>query len=232
MTRNTFRGCTTVAAAVAIALALVGLVPATAAAQNPFHIDGIITDTNNSGVAAGALKTPDPGSVGELGPINGSPEQVVVIGNALPPMLGYTSQPSKVDLNVIYSQTAMAANGHLWYYFAWGRETNLGSGFISIEFEQNKLSAACSYAAVDLIKPKTLSQADTAVINGCNPWSGRKAGDFLLLRDQTGNSNLTIYKRVFAGVAPNLTLGPLQALGSAEARYSADFTPAAKRPST
>jgi hypothetical protein len=71
MTRNRFRGCTTLVAAAASALALVGLVPATAAAQNPFHIDGIITDTNNSGVAPGALKMPDPGSVSQAAFLSG-----------------------------------------------------------------------------------------------------------------------------------------------------------------
>lgn len=194
------------------ALVLVGVTVPRASAQNPFLIDGIVTDAENSHLSGSALKTTDPaGNAKELGPINSSATKVAVIGNALPPMLGLTIQNAQVDLNTIYTQTEKAANGHLWYYFGWARDSANGSGFISIEFQQAALDPACDYAN------KTQAQ----LIATCNPWKNRQAGDFLLLWDQQGGST-DIYKRVFTGVRPNLVLGPLQALGSAEARFSTD----------
>ena len=193
------------------AMVLAGTAPR-ASAQNPFLIDGVVTDAANSHAIGSALKTLDPaGNAKELGPINSSSTKVAVIGNAAPPMLGFTIQNAQVDLNTIYTQTQKADNGHLWYYFGWARDSANGSGFISIEFQQAALDPACAYAS------KTPDQ----LIASCNPWKNRQAGDFLLLWDQQGGST-DIYKRVFSGVKPNLVLGPLTVLGSAEARFSSD----------
>ncbi len=194
------------------ALVLVGVTAPRASAQIPFVIDGTVTDAANSHATGSALKTSDPnGNAKELGPINSSATKVAVIGNAASPMLGLTIQNAQVDLNTIYTQTEKATNGDLWYYFGWARDSANGSGFISIEFEQAPVDPACDYA----------NKTPTQLIAACNPWKNRQAGDFLLLWDQQGGST-DIYKRVFSGVKPNLVLGPLQALGSAQAVYSTD----------
>ncbi|HEX3703760.1 MAG TPA: hypothetical protein VHU82_10530 [Vicinamibacterales bacterium] len=193
-------------------LLLIAFTAPRASAQDPFSIDGVVTDTANSHASGSALKTTDPsGNSKELGPINSNATKLLVIGNAPPPMLGLTIQNAQVDLNTIYTQTEQATNGHLWYYFGWARDSANGSGFISIEFEQAALDPACDYTN------KTQAQ----LIASCNPWKNRQAGDFLLLWDQQGSST-DIYKRVFSGVKPNLVLGPLVPLGTAEAQFSAD----------
>ena len=198
--------------------ALLATVPS-AYAQNPFVIDGVVP-ANGS--------TPDPpertdpfGSVAELGPDNSNTTKVGVINRPQPPMLDFESNNGQTDLRRTWLETKKAANGHIWLYFAWERDANSGSGFISIEFEQNPLAAACNYATtgIDFIKPE--SAAETALINACNPWAGRKAGDFMLLWDQSGSSQ-TILKRVFSGTAPLLTLGGSTTLGTAVAAFSAD----------
>jgi hypothetical protein len=114
-------------------------------------------------------------------------------------------------------QTAKAVDGKLWLYFAWERDANNGSGFIAFEFQQGQLAAACNYTAsgIDMVKPQ--SAAETTLINGCNPWAARQAGDFMILWDQSGSA-LNITKRVYNGVA----FGPPQPLGSADPAISAD----------
>lgn len=198
----------------------------TARAQNPYHIDGTVTDANNSGVCAGggslpcaqAVKTLDPfGSVKELGPINSNVTKVGVINSAAPPMLGFTNPNSQVDLKAIYTQTAKAVNGDLWYYFGWVRDSNSGSGFLSIEMQQSGVPSGCAYSGIDQTSPTSAA----ALIASCNPWQNRQAGDFLILWDQSGGST-DVLKRVFSGTAPNLTLGPATSFGSAEAIFSAD----------
>jgi len=191
---------------------LFALTATRASAQNPFAIEGTVTDAANSHVTGSALKTVDPsGSAKELSPINGSTTKVGVIHNAPLPVLGSTNQNPQVDLNAVWTQTEKAANGNLWYYFGWSRDSASGSGFISIEFQQNAAPAACDYA----------NKTEAQLIAGCNPWANRKSGDFLLLWDQQGGSTV-IYKRVFSGTAPNLTLGPSVSVGSAVAIYSGD----------
>jgi hypothetical protein len=202
----------TVLKAATIALALTALVAPRASAQNPFLINGVVTDAANSHASGSALKTTDlAGSTEELGPVN-SNYKVATIGNAATPMLGVTRQNAQVDLNTIYTQTEKATGGtDLWYYFGWARDSANGSGFISIEFQQASADPACNYAT------KTTAQ----LIASCNPWKNRQAGDFLLLWDQQGSST-TIYKRVFSGTKPNLVLGASVALGSASAQFSSD----------
>jgi hypothetical protein len=190
---------------------LLALAATRASAQNPFDIEGTVTDSANSHASGSALKTVDPsGSAKELSPINGSTTKVGVIHNAPLPVLGSTNQNGQVDLNAVWTQTEKAANGNLWYYFGWSRDSANGSGFISIEFQQNPAPAACDY-----------TKTDAQLIAGCNPWANRKDGDFLLLWDQQGNSTVII-KRVFTGTAPNLTLGAGTIVSSAAATYSSD----------
>src|SRR5688500_12603680 len=154
--------CSSILVRSVIAMALVGVVAGRASAQNPFAVDGTITDANNSGVAPGALKTTDPnGSTKELGPLNGSTTKIGVIHTAPLPMLGLTNPNGQVDLNTIYTQTAVAANGDIWFYFAWARDANTGSGFLSIELQQSPVGPGCDYAT---------ASTDSLIAN-CNPWA-------------------------------------------------------------
>ncbi len=210
--RRTLSGATaSLSRAIAFASALLLVGVPYASAQNPYKIDGVVTDTDNSGVGNGALKTPDPfGNVKELGPINGSNTKIGVIHSAVPPMLGLTNPNSQVDLRAIWTQTVVSG-GDQWFYFAWTRDANNGSGFLAIEMQHQALSPACAYDA------KTTAE----LIAGCNPWQNREAGDFLILWDQSGSST-DVYKRVFSGTAPNLVLGAPELLGTAVAKFSSD----------
>ena len=122
-----------------------------------------------------------------------------------------TNPNGQVDLNTIWTQTAPAGNGDIWFYFAWSRDASSGSGFLSIELQQGQVSAACSYA----------TQTPAQLIAGCNPWANRQAGDFILLWDQQGGSR-EIYKRVFSLVGNALVLGAPDLLGTAIAEFSTD----------
>ena len=133
-----------------------------------------------------------------------------MINTAPTPMLGLTNPNAQVDLNKVYTQTAVdPVTGHVWYYFAWVRDSNSGSGFISIELQKSGVPATCTgtngYNATN-----------------CNPWSGRQTGDFIILWDQQGNST-DISIRLFNGAlqafgAPN-TLNA----SNSKAVYSGDF---------
>jgi len=136
--------------------------------------------------------------------------------------LDFTNPNGQVDLRRIWMQTAKSTtNNDLWLYFAWERDKDTGSGFISFEFQQNQLSSACVYTGTGIDQVLPQSPQETALINNCNPWAGRSAGDFLILWDQQG-SGLNITKRVFTLVGGVLTLGPVQSLGSVVAAISAD----------
>jgi hypothetical protein len=202
-----------------IAVVLSIVVTPRADAQNPFVIDGVVPA---NGTPGGPAQTPDPfGNTKELGPVNGTNTKVGVIHSAVPPMLAFTNPNGQVDLKNIWTQTSKAPNGNIWFYFAWERDANTGSGFIAYEFQQSALSPSCVYTSpgVDMIEPATA--AETALINSCNPWQNRQPGDFLILWDQ-GGSALTITKRVFTLSGGQLVLGPVQALGSAVAAISPD----------
>lgn len=261
--------------ALIIAMAFTAISAGRASAQNsctgagynpnagPFCIDGVVTDSFNSGVATTAnppgpqaLVTVDPsGNSKELSPINGSTTKVGVINRVVTPcgnpplapcgpVLGFTNQNAQVDLNKIYTQTAKAPSGdHIWYYFGWVRDSSSGSGFISIEFQQNAAPVACAYPANvnDLVlNGSTVPPAAQALIDACNPWRNRSDGDFVILWDQSG-SKTQIIKRVFRQIpgqpAGNLQLATcpspiptsgdcqdLSAVGSAVAQYTADLT--------
>ncbi len=199
----------------AIALALGALVtPASAqtctANAGPFCIDKIVSDASNSGIA-GSTKTVDPnGSTKELGPINSSTTKIGVINTAPTPMLGLTNPNSSVDLNTVYTQTAVdSATGHIWYYFGWVRDSNNGSGFISIELQKSGVPSACT---------GTSGYSNP----GCNPWSGRQTGDFIILWDQQGSSTDRWIRRYDSATH---SFGTPQKLDDSVSRaeYSADF---------
>ena len=190
-----------------------------ASAQNPYVIDGVVPA---NGTPAGPVQTPDPfGGAKELGPVNGNETKVGVIHAAVVPMLSFTNPNGQVDLRNIWTQTTKSPDGHIWFYFAWERDANTGSGFIAYEFQQSALSPSCVYTAagIDMIEPE--SPAETALIANCNPWRNRQPGDFLILWDQSGSA-LAITKRVFTLSGGQLVLGPIQPLGSAVTAISAD----------
>jgi hypothetical protein len=188
----------------------------------PFCIDGSVPD-------AGVPTTLDPtGSNKELGPVNGSPTKIAVINTAAAPMLAFTNPNNQVDISQVFLQVKQATNQDQWLYFGWKRDSNTGSGFLSIEFQHNALSSSCDYTGVDFSNPN--DPETQALIAACNPWQGRKTGDFIVLWDQQGNLlNPTfpdISKRVFtcaAGTPPTAcTLGAPQALATAVATVSGD----------
>jgi hypothetical protein len=197
------------AAFFALVLALAGLTTQIAmAADGPYNIDGIVPDANTT-------ELPDLfGNVKELGPLNSNTTKIGVIHNDALPTLGLTNPNAQVDLRRAWLDTERdTATDHDWLYFAWERDSNSGSGFISYEFMQNPAPAGCAYdtATTDELKAN------------CNPWANRKAGDFMILWDQQGNSK-DLYLRTWSGTAPNLTLGAATLLDAnvSQAAYSAD----------
>ena len=138
-----------------IAIAMTGLLATRASAQTPFMVDGNVPA---NGTATGPVQTPDPfGGAKELGPVNGTNTKVGVIHSAVPPMLAFTNPNGQVDLRNIWTQTIKGADGHIYFYFAWERDANTGSGFIAYEFQQNALSPSCAYtgAGIDMILPES-----------------------------------------------------------------------------
>ncbi|PYR50138.1 MAG: hypothetical protein DMF89_10245 [Acidobacteria bacterium] len=214
--RKTSSTGTTFITAAAIAFGIVGFSAPRASAQavcanaGPFCIDGVITDANNSGVA-GTAKIVDPaGSSKELGPINGSATKIGVINTAPTPMLGDTNPNAQVDLNTIYTNTAVDPNtNHIWYYFGWARDSNNGSGFISVELQKSGVPLACS-GSNGYSNP------------ACNPWSGRQTGDFIILWDQQGNAtqiSIRFFNAATHSFGAKIDLDNL----TSRAAYSSDF---------
>jgi hypothetical protein len=205
-----------------VALGLMVAFAGSASAQNPFNINGSVPD-------AGVPEFQDPqGNFKELGPLNGNATKIGVINSASPPMLEFTNPNANVDLDAVYLQTQQATNGDQWLYFGWLRDSNNGSGFISIEFQQAALPSACVYttAGIDFVLPE--SGAETTLINTCNPWRNRNTGDFIIFWDQTGNELLLtdIYKREFTCTGTTFpkscVLGPVEPLGTVAAAVSGD----------
>jgi hypothetical protein len=193
----------------ALVLALASFTAQTAmAADGPFTIDGNVPD-------AGTTELPDLfGNVKELGPLNSNTTKIGVIHSDALPTLGTTNPNGQVDLRQAWLTTKKdPATGHIWLYFAWERDANSGSGFIAYEFMQNAAPTGCAYDTA----------TDAQLIANCNPWANRKAGDFLILWDQSGSSK-DLIMRTWSGTAPNLTLGAGSTLPAAvsEATFSTD----------
>ncbi len=178
------------------------------AADGPYTIDGVIPDSGT--------ELPDAyGNVKELGPLNSNTTKIGVIHNDAVPTLGLTNPNSQVDLRRAWLETARdtSAPNHDWLYFAWERDKNTGSGFIAYEFMQDPAPDGCAYETA----------TDAQLIANCNPWANRRAGDFMILWDQQGNS-LDLYLRTWTGTKPNLTLGAPTKLDAdvSQAAYSSD----------
>jgi hypothetical protein len=186
-----------------LAIAFTAGLARAAAAQNPYTIEhpALVPDS-------GSTEVTDPaGSSKELGPINASSTKLGVIHTAPVPMLGQTNPNAQVDLNTVWTQSQTTADGHVWYYFGWSRDSANGSGFISIEIQKAK--STCDYTSEQTLL-------------ACNPWAGRSAGDFILLWDQQGSSR-DIYIRTFVQSGSQLVLGTAVKLDAnkAIAEYSA-----------
>src|SRR4029453_11954089 len=154
------------------------------------------------------------GSVKELGPINGNTTKIGVIHNDALPTLGLTNPNAQVDLRRAWLDVERdTSTNHDWLYFAWERDANSGSGFIRYAFMRNPPRAGRAYDTA----------TDAQLIANCNPWANRKAGDFMILWDQQGNS-LDLYLRTWDGTGSNLTLGAPTLLNAAvsQAAYSSD----------
>jgi hypothetical protein len=183
--------------------------PMARAADGPFSIDGIVPDANVTELADAS------GNVKELGPLNSNTTKIGVIHNDAVPTLGLTNPNGQVDLRRAWlgTQRDTLEPKHDWLYFAWERDANSGSGFIAYEFMQKPVPDGCAYTTA----------TDAQLIAACNPWANRRAGDFMILWDQQGNS-LDLYLRTWSGLAPNLVLGAPTLLNAAvsQAAYSAD----------
>ena len=157
-----------------------------ASAQNPFLIDGVVTDASNSKATGAAARAQDAHlNSKELAPIQGSSTKFPVIDTAAVTMLDATAPSANqaVDLFLIYTQTEKDAAGNTWFYFGWTKDSSTGSGFVSFEAHQTGNSCV-SYSTADLLN--------------CNPWSPRTDGDFAIFWDQSGGSK-DVYLRVWDG---------------------------------
>ncbi len=181
---------------IAIAASIVAtvlLMPIAAHAQVPFAIDGVVPDANC------CSEFQDPfGSVSELGPVNSSTTKLETISSASPPMLDFTNPNSSTDLATIWLGTQADQNGDLWLYFGWERDATRGSGVIAYEFHTAAADPACDYAGIDQVEPE--NTAETNLINSCNPWANRQAGDFMIVWDFGGGAT-DITLRTFDGAA-------------------------------
>ncbi len=174
-------------------LLFIMLTPIAAFAQVPYAIDGAVPDTNC------CAEFQDPfGSISELGPVNSSATKLTTISSASPPMLEFTNPNSSTDLATIWLDTQSDQNGDLWLYFGWERDATTGSSAIVYEFQTAAADPACDYAGIDQIEPE--SAEETNLINACNPWANRQAGDFMIVWD-FGGGKTDILLRTFDGTA-------------------------------
>ncbi|MGD8340547.1 MAG: hypothetical protein PVH89_07165, partial [Gammaproteobacteria bacterium] len=171
-----------------LAAAILGIcsgLPALAQAQNPFDI-GSTTDIPD----AATTQFSDPfGSISELGPVNSNQNKLNVVHlndpSVSPTVLGFESNNVSTDLMNMWLATEEDANGDLWFYFAWEREPSSGSSKIFIELQSAPADAACDFTGIDQVEP--IDPAEQALIDGCNPWANRQAGDFLVIWDFNGS---------------------------------------------
>jgi len=189
------------------------LAPITGLTQQPYNIDGIVPDANC------CVEFQDPfGSISELGPVNSSGTKLTSIHSASPAMLDFTNPNSSTDIASIWLETKIDQTGDIWLYFAWERDATTGSSIISYEFQALAADPACDYSAIDQIQPA--SAEETALINSCNPWSNRQAGDFMVVWDFGGGAT-DIILRTFDGTTFDAGIN-LSASGIAIASLSAD----------
>ncbi|MHC4218646.1 MAG: hypothetical protein ACYSU7_09355, partial [Planctomycetota bacterium] len=194
-------------------MATVLLIPIAGIAQVPYFIDGVVPDANC------CTEFQDPsGSISELGPVNSSATKLTTISSASPPMLDFTNPNSSSDLSKIWLEVQTDQNEDLWLYFAWERDANTGSSSIAYEFQTAAADPSCDYTGIDQIEPE--NAAETDLINSCNPWSNRQAGDFMIVWDFGGGAT-DITLRTFDGTAFDAGVS-LSASGFAVAALNGD----------
>jgi hypothetical protein len=201
--------------AIAIAasiMAMLLLMPIAASAQVPYVIDGVVPDANTASFQDPA------GSISELGPVNSTTTKLSSIGSASPPMLDFTNPNNATDLATIWLDTEADANDDLWLYFGWERVASSGSAVVAYEFQFEAADPACDYTGIDQIEPQ--SAAETELIDSCNPWSNRQAGDFMIVWD-FGGGDTDITLRTFDGTAFDAGVN-LSASGFAVAALNTD----------
>lgn len=196
-----------VALVAALALPATAFVaPSAQAADGPFSIDGSVPD-------AGTAQLEDAeGNVKELGPLNSNTTKIGVIHADAVPTLGLTNPNGQVDLRQAWLDVEREGTKD-WLYFAWERDANSGSGFIAYEFMQEPPPAGCAYDTA----------TDAQLIDSCNPWDNRRAGDFMILWDQQGGS-LDLFLRTWSGTGDALVLSEPSELDAtvSQAAYSPD----------
>lgn len=179
-------------AAITLPVGLVASPSALAGSVPPFSIEGTVPGSDPT------QNLPDLfGSAKELGPLNASTTKISVVHNATTPMLGLTNPNGQVDLRQAWLGSKRDSDNDDWLYFAWERDASTGSGFIAYEFMQDPPPADCDY----------VNKTNQQLIDRCNPWKNRKAGDFMILWDQQGGSK-DLFLRTWSGTAPNLVLSP------------------------
>jgi len=160
-------------------------------AQVPYVIDGAVPDANC------CAEFHDPfGSVSELGPVNSSTTKLNTISSASPEMLEFTNPNGQTDLATIWLETQADQAGDLWLYFGWERDALTGSSVIAYEFQTAAPDPACVYTGIDQVEPENAEE--TALIDSCNPWGNRQAGDFMIVWDFGGGAT-DIILRTFDG---------------------------------
>ncbi|MCA1711843.1 MAG: hypothetical protein LC789_09515 [Actinobacteria bacterium] len=195
--------------------------PPPAGAYGGFTIDGLVPD-------AGATAYSDPhGSDSELGPMNGTSTKVGVIHQATPPMLGFTNPSPATDLAKVWMNVGKdtAIPDNTWLYLAWERDANSGSGQVMFEFDKKPRPAACDFTGVSPTAPPVTVGTQT-LIDTCNPWANRTAGDFVIAWDWSGGSTFITKRTFVAGGGSALLLDAGVTLSSSEAKaaYSADLS--------
>jgi hypothetical protein len=196
----------------AFLMAILLLTPIAASAQVPYVIDGVVPDANSA-------EFQDPsGSISELGPVNSTTTKLAEIGSASTPMLDFTNPNNATDLATIWMDTQTDANEDLWLYFGWERVASSGSAVVAYEFQFAATDPACDYEGIDQVEPE--SAAETELIETCNPWGNRQAGDFMIVWDFGGGAT-DITLRTFDGTGFDDGVN-LSASGFAVAALNAD----------
>jgi hypothetical protein len=137
----------------------------------------------------------------ELGPKNANTTKLNVINTAAVPMLDLTNPNGQTDLNTVWLKSGLGASkvdsaiDHLWLYYAWARDANSGSGFISLELNKNGSDpVACKYDTLD----------DATLAAGCNPFAARSNNDLMFVWDQSGSSHNVYVRRFVADPITNV----------------------------
>ena len=186
-----------VAALVSLAVVALGTTAIFAGTTPPFTIDGTVPDS-------GAVFFSDPsGASKEFGTDNQNTTKLNNIHSDAPDTLGYQTITPGNDLSGVWLKTAVDADGDVWLYFAFQRLAS-STGQVGFEFNIAPRPSACNYGGAVLTDPPGADAATQTLIDTCNPWDNRAAGDFSLIFDVQGNS-AQIYKRVFSTIPGNST---------------------------